>query len=82
MMMGVASPYLGAVFGPRRVLLVGIVAFFMTSLLLPLTGNLTVFLILLGLAGVSSGTFIPLTISFVVRSLPPSWSFTALPSTQ
>ncbi|WP_159013725.1 MFS transporter [Acidisoma sp. S159] len=70
MMMGVASPYLGAVFGPRRVLLVGIVAFFMTSLLLPLTGNLTVFLILLGLAGVSSGTFIPLTISFVVRSLP------------
>jgi MFS transporter, DHA2 family, multidrug resistance protein len=70
MLIGVASPYLGAVFGPRRVLLIGIILFFMTSLLLPLTTNLTVFLVLLGLAGLGSGTFIPLTISFVVRSLP------------
>ena len=70
MLMGVASPYLGAVFGARRVLLVGIVVFFMTSMVLPLTGNLTVFLVLLGVAGLGSGTFIPLTISFVVRSLP------------
>jgi DHA2 family multidrug resistance protein len=70
MLVGVASPYLGAVFGARRVLLSGIVLFFMTSLLAPLAGSLTLFLILVALAGVGSGTFIPLTISFVIRSLP------------
>ena len=70
MLIGVASPYLGAVFGPRRVLLVGIAVFFLTSLLLPLSSSLTVFLVLLGLSGIGSGTFIPLTISFVIRSLP------------
>ena len=33
MLVGVASPYLGAVFGVRRVLLLGILLFFTTSLL-------------------------------------------------
>ena len=70
MMAGVASPYLGAVFGARRVLLLGIILFFTTSLIAPLTGNLAAFLALEVLAGIGSGTFIPLTISFVVRSLP------------
>src|SRR4030095_377396 len=70
MLVGVASPYLGAVFGVRRVLLIGTVLFFVTSLVAPLNRNLTAFLVLLGLAGIGSGTFIPLTISFVVRSLP------------
>ena len=69
-MAGVASPYLGAVFGARRVLLLGIILFFTTSLIAPLTGNLAAFLALEVLAGIGSGTFIPLTISFVVRSLP------------
>ncbi len=70
MLVGVASPYLGAVFGARRVLLTGIIVFFMASLLAPLTTNLTGFLVLLAFAGIGSGTFIPLTISFVIRSLP------------
>jgi DHA2 family multidrug resistance protein len=70
MLVGVASPYLGAVFGVRRVLLLGIILFFMTSLLSPLTGDLHSFLVMQFLAGIGSGTFIPLTISFVVRSLP------------
>lgn len=70
MLVGVASPYLGAVFGPRRVLLLGIVLFFMMSLLSPLTDNLRPFLVMQFLAGIGSGTFIPLTISFVVRNLP------------
>jgi MFS transporter, DHA2 family, multidrug resistance protein len=70
MLVGVASPYLGAVFGARRVLLAGIALFFLASLLAPLATNLTGFLVLLGLAGIGSGTFIPLTISFVIRSLP------------
>jgi MFS transporter, DHA2 family, multidrug resistance protein len=70
MLVGVASPYLGAVFGARRVLLAGIVLFFLTSLLAPLATNLSGFLVLLALAGIGSGAFIPLTISFVIRSLP------------
>ena len=70
MIVGVASPYLGAVFGARRVLLLGMILFFTTSLIAPLADNLPAFVVLLGLAGLGSGTFIPLTISFVVRSLP------------
>src|ERR1700761_9068254 len=37
---GVASPYLGAIFGVRRVLLLGIVLVFLTSLFGPLSPNL------------------------------------------
>jgi MFS transporter, DHA2 family, multidrug resistance protein len=70
MLIGVASPYLGAVFGVRRVLLLGIVLFFVASLLGPLSPNLQAFLTINFLAGVGSGTFIPLTISFILRSLP------------
>lgn len=70
MVVGVASPYLGAVFGARRVLLLGIILFFTTSLIAPLTDSLQAFLALQFLAGIGSGTFIPLTILFVVSSLP------------
>ena len=70
MLVGVCSPYLGAVFGARRVLLLGIALFFMTSLLGPLSPNLTAFLAMQFIGGIGSGTFIPLTISFVLRNLP------------
>jgi DHA2 family multidrug resistance protein len=70
MLIGVASPYLGAVFGVRRILLLGIVLFFTASLLGPLSPNLQAFLTIHFLAGVGSGTFIPLTISFILRNLP------------
>jgi MFS transporter, DHA2 family, multidrug resistance protein len=70
MLIGVGSPYLGAVFGVRRVLLLGIVLFFVASLLGPLSPNLQAFLTIHFLAGVGSGTFIPLTISFILRNLP------------
>jgi MFS transporter, DHA2 family, multidrug resistance protein len=70
MLIGVASPSLGAIFGARRVLLLGIVLFFTTSLLGPLSPNLPAFLSMQFLGGVGSGTFIPLTIGFIVRSLP------------
>ncbi len=70
MVAGVASPYLGAIFGVRRVLLLGILLMFMTSLLGPLSPNLSAFLAVQVLGGIGSGTFIPLTISFIIRSLP------------
>lgn len=71
MLVGVASPYLGAAFGIRRVMLLGIALFFTTSFLAPLSPNLSAFLAMQFLGGIGSGTFIPLTISFVLRSLPP-----------
>ena len=70
MVAGVASPYLGAIFGVRRVLLLGIVLMFTASLLGPLSPNLPGFMAAQVLGGLGSGTFIPLTISFIIRSLP------------
>ena len=70
MLVGVACPYLGAIFGVRRVLLLGMILFFMASLLGPLSTTLAAFLAMQFLGGIGSGTFIPLTISFIVRSLP------------
>jgi DHA2 family multidrug resistance protein len=70
MVVGVASPYLGAIFGVRRVLLLGILLVFLTNLLGPFSPNLNAFMVMQFLGGVGSGTFIPLTISFIVRSLP------------
>jgi DHA2 family multidrug resistance protein len=70
MLMGVASPFLGAIFGARRVLLAGICLFFVASLLGPFSAGLHGYLAWLFLAGLGSGTFIPLTISFVIRTLP------------
>ncbi|MEA2738953.1 MAG: transporter, family, multidrug resistance protein [Acetobacteraceae bacterium] len=70
MMAGVASPYLGAIFGVRRILLHGILLMFIASLLGPLSPNLNAFMAMQVLGGIGSGTFIPLTISFIIRSLP------------
>ena len=70
MLIGVACPYLGAIFSVRRVLLHGMALLFIASLLGPLSPNLNAFLTAQFLAGVGTGTFIPLTIGFIVRNLP------------
>ena len=78
MLVGVACPYLGAIFSVRRVLLHGMALFFVASLLGPLSPNLTAFLTAQFLAGVGTGTFIPLTIGFIVRNLPQRLIFYGL----
>ena len=70
MLVGVACPYLGAIFSVRRILLYGMALLFVASLLAPLSPNLTAFLTAQFLAGVGAGTFIPLTIGFIARNLP------------
>ena len=70
MLVGVACPYLGAIFSVRRILLYGMALLFIAALLGPLSPNLTAFLTAQFLAGVGTGTFIPLTIGFIVRNLP------------
>ncbi|MEA1674717.1 MFS transporter [Nitrospirillum sp. BR 11163] len=70
MVVGVACPYLGIVFSARRVLFTGIGLFFVSSLLAPLSPNLTAYLAMQFLSGLGAGTFIPLTIRFIVLNLP------------
>jgi len=74
MVVAPASAFLGAVFGPRRVLLISSATYGMAALALPLTGTLSGVLACQVLAGLSSGTFIPLTIGFIVRNLPPQFT--------
>lgn len=70
MFIGPFSVYLGGLLGPRRVLLFCAAIFGLISILLPFAPNLQVMLVLLVVAGLTSGTFYPLTLSFVLRNLP------------
>jgi len=70
MFMGPFSVFLSVVFGPRRVLLASAAVFAGVSILLPFSPNLAVMLALQVLAGLSSGTFYSLTLTFVLTALP------------
>jgi len=70
MFIGPFSVYLGGLLGARRVLMACAGAFTVISLLLPFASSLPVILTLLVLAGLTAGTFYPLTLSFVLRNLP------------
>lgn len=71
MMIGPASAWFGAVFGVRRVLMISATVFCVSNLLLPFASDLRSVLVFQFISGLSSGTFIPLTIGFVVLNLPP-----------
>jgi MFS transporter, DHA2 family, multidrug resistance protein len=70
MFIGPFSVYLGGLLGARRVLLACAALFTLVSVVLPFAPNLPVMLVLLVLAGLTAGTFYPLTLSFVLRNLP------------
>jgi len=70
MFIGPFSVYLGGLLGARRVLLACAAIFTIVSMLLPRAGSLPVLLALIVLAGLTAGTFYPLTLSFVLRNLP------------
>jgi DHA2 family multidrug resistance protein len=71
MMIGPVSAWLGGVFGVRRVLLISATVFMISNGLLPFSPDLRSVLMFQFISGLSSGTFIPLTIGFVVLNLPP-----------
>jgi MFS transporter, DHA2 family, multidrug resistance protein len=73
MFIGPFSVYLGGLLGARRVLLACAMVFTIISLALPLVTHLPVMLVLLVLAGLTAGTFYPLTLSFVLTALPPRY---------
>src|SRR5262245_27932497 len=70
MFMGPFSVYIGGLLGVRRVLLMTTPIFIVASILLPLSPNLGVMLALQVIAGISSGTFYPLTMTYALRNLP------------
>ncbi len=71
MLIGPAAGWLGMVLGARRVLMISTVVFALSNLLLPLSPSLNFVLVFQAVSGLASGTFIPLTIGFVVQNLPP-----------
>src|SRR5580692_696442 len=70
MFIGPFSVYLGGLLGPRRVLLACAWIFTIVSFLIPCCHSFEAVIALLIIAGLTAGTFYPLTLSFVLRSLP------------
>jgi DHA2 family multidrug resistance protein len=70
MFIGPFTVYLGALLGTRRTLLVSAAMFIVVSALLPLIHTYTLLIFLLVIAGLTSGTFYPLTLTFALRNIP------------
>ena len=62
--------FLSALFGPRRILIPASLVFALSSALLPLMHGFGGMLTLMVIAGLASGTFYSLTMTFVLNSLP------------
>jgi MFS transporter, DHA2 family, multidrug resistance protein len=71
MFIGPFTVYLGGLLGPRRILLLAAGSFTVISAFLPLIHNYSLLIVALALAGLTSGTFYPLTLTFALRNIPP-----------
>src|ERR1700724_172086 len=70
MFIGPFTVYLGGLLGPRRVLMIAGSCFTLVCLLLPLVHSYSLLITALVLAGLTSGTFYPLTLTFALRNTP------------
>jgi len=70
MFIGPFTVFLGGLLGPRRVLLFAAGLFTATCALLPLIHDYSLLVAALVLAGLTSGTFYPLTLTFALRNIP------------
>ena len=70
MFIGPFSVYLGGLLGPRRVLLFAAGVFTVTCIYLPLIHNYSLLVAALIVAGLTSGTFYPLTLTTALRTSP------------
>src|SRR5271170_7977094 len=70
MFIGPFTVYVGALMGPRRILFFAATAFTLICAFLPLIHNYSLLIVALALAGLASGTFYPLTLTFALRNIP------------
>jgi DHA2 family multidrug resistance protein len=70
MFIGPFTVYVGGLLGARRVLLIAASCFTVICLFLPLIHSYSFLLTTLILAGLTSGTFYPLTLTFALRNIP------------
>ena len=70
MFIGPFTVYLGGLIAPRRILLAAAAMFTLLSIFLPLVHNYALVIVAMGLAGLASGTFYPLTLTFALRNIP------------
>jgi DHA2 family multidrug resistance protein len=70
MFMGPLTVFLGGLLGPRRVLLWSALAFTLICCVLPFVHGYALVIAGLVLAGLASGTFYPLTLTFALRNIP------------
>jgi DHA2 family multidrug resistance protein len=73
MLIGPVAIWAGAVFGTRRVLLAACLVFATASALIPFVRGIDALLALQFVGGLGTGCFVPLTITFIVRNLPPKY---------
>jgi len=71
MFIGPFTVYLGGLMGPRKILFAAASAFTVICAFLPLIHNYSLLIVALIAAGLTSGTFYPLTLTFALRNIPP-----------
>jgi DHA2 family multidrug resistance protein len=70
MFIGPFTVYLGGLLGARSVLLFAAGIFTLASIFLPLIHSYSLLIVALIVAGLASGTFYPLTLTFALRAIP------------
>ncbi len=70
MFIGPFTVYLGGLMGPRRILLGAAAMFTLLLIVLPTIHSYPLLLVAMLLAGLTGGTFYPLTLTFALRNIP------------
>src|SRR3984893_12659070 len=70
MFIGPFTVFVGALMGPRKILFYAATAFSLVCAFLPLIHNYSLMIVAMVLAGLASGTFYPLTLTFALRNIP------------
>src|SRR5271154_998010 len=71
MFIGPFTVYLGGLLGARKVLMMAATSFTVVCAFLPFIHSYSLLLTALVLAGLTSGTFYPLTLTFALKNIPP-----------
>ena len=70
MFIGPFTVYLGGLMGPKRILFFASTTFTIICAFLPFVHNYSLLVAAIALAGLTSGTFYPLTLTFALRNIP------------